>query len=61
MSTPQRKAELRREFEAKQEAEERERMRLAARSWYEKIEEASSVEDLKEVLHAMATKLEMEY
>lgn len=64
MSNNPRKAERRREreaaFEAQRETESRERERLAARSMFEKIEDASSVSDLKEILHAIANKLGLE-
>lgn len=56
MSSPRRRAERAAQFEA----ESREAERLAARSIFQKIEDAENVWELREILHAMVEKLGLE-
>lgn len=54
----QRRAEKRAEAEARLQACEKEMHRLVGLSLYERIEEASSIGDIKAVLHLIVDRLE---
>jgi len=60
VSRPERRKELQEVFEREQEERRREEARLAARSIWQVIEDAKSVADLKELLHTIAERLELE-
>lgn len=53
MSSPQRRRELRIERIVRDAEEEAERSRVENLSWYERIEEARDIHDIKAILHKM--------
>jgi hypothetical protein len=60
MSSPARRAEKRKEWEAEQLRREAERNRIENLSLYDRIEEFVSDEQLKSILHALAEKCGLE-
>jgi biotin synthase-like enzyme len=60
MSSPARRREREAQYEAEQLAAARERERRAARSMWEKIEDARDMSDVREILHEIAEKLGLE-
>jgi len=59
MSSPQRKAERALERARETEEYDREQARLRARTLYQKIEDIRYFSDVKEVLHEMADRLDL--
>lgn len=57
MSSSARKDEKRAEWARQQEANEAERLRRAGRSMWQKIEDAESICDVREILHELADKV----
>lgn len=56
MSSPQRRAEKRREWEAEQIRQDEERRRVANLSFYDRIKESDASPDVKELLEILADK-----
>lgn len=54
MSSPERRRELQRLRDIEYEKQQEENRRLAARSMWERIEEAQSIGDIREILHDIA-------
>lgn len=60
MSSKERRAELEREFEARQAKQREEELRKEALSMWGLIEESDASEDVKHILHKMAQHIGME-
>lgn len=59
-SSQRRRREKREAYERQTEAREAEEARVAGLSLWERIEEASSIEDIKQILHIFRERLELE-
>lgn len=61
MSSPERRRQKKREWEAEQERREVEQRRLNALPWTERISEADSVSELQEILQRLVEHLGIEW
>lgn len=61
MSSPERRRQKKREWEAEQERREVEQRRLNALPWTERISEAGSVSELQEILQRLVEHLGIEW
>jgi hypothetical protein len=58
MSTPERRRELRAEAKRRDREREAEKARYAGLSWYEKVEEANDIHDIKRLLHEITERID---
>lgn len=60
MSSPERRAQQAKEFEQQQQERANEQLRKTRLTMWERIEEANASDDVKDILHRICEKIELE-